>query len=71
MEPIKENIIGRTHKLWKNQIVHLKELCQIKEETDQQNNKDNTKFENGQPVMVKNYACHTFESKYLLDHKLL
>ena len=30
-----------------------------------------TKLKIGQPVMVKNHACHTFDPKYLLDYKVL
>ena len=59
------------HKLWNHHTAHLKELHQRKEYTDQQNNKNNTKLKIGQPVMVKNHACHTFEPKHLLDYKIL
>ena len=59
------------HKIWNNHTAHVKILHQRKEDTDQQINTNNTKFRNGQPVMVKNQAHHTFEPKYLLDYKVL
>ena len=31
----------------------------------------NAKFKIGQPVMVKNHACHIFESMYLMAYKVL
>ena len=34
--------------------------------TDQSHN-NGTKFEIVQQVMVKNHACHNFESRFLLD----
>ena len=29
------------------------------------------KFEIGEPVMIRNHTCHTFEPKFLLDYKVL
>ena len=58
------------YKLWKHHTTHVRELCQRKEYTEQQVNKNNTKFKLGQPVMVKNHACQTSEPKYLLDNKV-
>ena len=47
------------------------ELHQRKKYTDQEINKNNTKFEIGQPVMINNHGHHTFEPKYLLGYKVL
>ena len=33
--------------------------------------KNNTKFEIGQTVMVKNQAHHTFKPQYLMDYRVL
>ena len=35
--------------------------------TDQQISNSNQKFENGQPVMVKNHVHCTFEPEYVVD----
>ena len=39
--------------------------------TDHEIHKNNTKFETGQPVMVKNHAPYTFELKYWKDYGVL
>ena len=49
----------------------MRELHKRNKHRDQQINKDNPKFEIGQLVMVKSYAYHTFEPKYLLDYRVL
>ena len=64
-------VLGEHHKLWKHLAKHLKEMHQRNEHKDQQINKKNPTFEIGQPVMVKNYAYHTFETKYILDYRVL
>ena len=38
---------------------------------DQHISENNLKFEIGQTIMFKNQTCHTFESKYLLDYRVL
>ena len=63
-------ILEELCKLGKHHKAYLRELCQRKEYTDQQINKNNTKIANGQPVIVKYHACHTFNPKYLLDYKV-
>ena len=64
-------VLEELHKLWKHHAKHIRQLCQRNEHKDQQINKHNPKFEIGQPVMVKNHVCHTFETKYLLDYREL
>ena len=71
-ENSKEKIIlEELHKLWKHHTAHLKELHQKNENSTGQNPNNSTKFEIGQPVMVKNHTCHIFKPKYLLDYKVL
>ena len=62
-----KTVLQELHKLWKRKhhTKHLKELCLRNEHTYEQINKNNPKFEIGQPVMVKNHADHTFKLKYL------
>ena len=56
------------YKVWKHHAAHLNKLHQRKEYTDQQNNKNNTKFKIG---IIKNCAHHVFEPKYLLGYNVL
>ena len=63
-------ILEKLHKLWKHHAEHLKDLCQWTENPTEHNHNNSTEFEIGQPVVVKNHACHTFKPKYLLDDKL-
>ena len=62
-------ILEELHKLWKQHAVHSQGLCQRKRNPTGYNHSNNEKFKIGQPVIVKNHACHTFEPKYLLDYK--
>ena len=65
-------VLEELHKLWKHHAKHLKEMHQRNKHMDQQISKNYPKFEIGQLVMVKNHACHTFETKYLLlDYRVL
>ena len=59
------------YKLLKHHITHLKDLHQRKENPTEQNQNSSMTFGNGQPVMIKNHAYHTFEPKYLLDYNVL
>ena len=52
------------HKLWKHHAIHLKELCQSENPTEQIHS-NNTKFEIGQPVMVKNHMSY-FQTKIFI-----
>ena len=33
--------------------------------------RNNTKFEIGQTIRIKNHACHTFKPKYQMDYREL
>ena len=46
-------------------------MHQINEYKDVLSSNNYPKFEVGQPVMVRNHACCTFEPKYLLDYQVL
>ena len=59
------------HKLWRHHALHSKELHQWNENHIEQTCSNITKFETGQPVMVKNNVHHTFKPKYLLGFKVL
>ena len=64
-------ILEDIHKLWKHHAAHIREIYQRKQSTNEQINKDNAKFKTGQPVMVKNHACYTFEPEYIMAYKVL
>ena len=59
MDIIEKTLLEELHKLLKHHAAHLKKLCQGNENPNEQINYNSTKFEIGQPVMVKNHACHT------------
>ena len=48
----------------------FKRIMSKNEITTQQSHYNSTKFEIGQPVIVKNHAHHNFKPKYLLDYKV-
>ena len=49
----------------------LKDLHQKNENPTDQSHNNSIKFEIVVLVMAKNHTCHTLESKYLLDNKVL
>ena len=71
MAPMKGKNLDELHKSWKYHTKDLKEMCQRNEHMDQQISGNNSKFEIGQPVMVKNHVHYTFDPKYLLGYRVL
>ena len=67
-------VLEELHKLWKHHTDHLREMVKemsmrmFKAATIAPSLKVVT---TGQPVMVRNHACHTFEPKHLLDYRIL
>ena len=58
-------ILEELHKLWKHHTAHLKDLCQRKENTGH-NHSNSTKFEIGQPVVVKNSCTSYFQTQMFI-----
>ena len=56
-------MLAELHKLWKHHSPYLKEICNRRDDYTPCKSKNNSKFEIGQEVMVKNHVCYTFESK--------
>ena len=52
-------MLEELHKLYKHHTTHIKDLCQRKENLTKQNHKNSTKFEIGQPIMVKYHTHYT------------
>ena len=72
MAQIRDKIVlEELPKLRKHDTNHLREMYQRNEHKDILSCNNNSRFEVGQPVMIKNFAYHIFEPKYPLDYRVL
>ena len=64
-------ILAKLQKLWKHDAAYLKYIHYSMDESKSCKPRNNTKFEIGQAVMVKNHAHHTLKPKNLMDLRVL
>ena len=51
-------MLAKLHKLWKHHAAYMKDIQYWKDDSKCCKPRNNTKFEIGQAVMVKNYMSH-------------
>ena len=64
-------MLAKLHKLLKNHAAYLKDIYYRKDDSKPWKARNDTKFEIGLPVMVKNYAHHVLEPENLTDYRVL
>ena len=57
--------------LWKHHAAYLRDICNRKDNCTPPKPTNNTKFEIGQTVMVRNHVHEMFKPKYLTDYRVL
>ena len=56
--------------LWRHHAFYLMDKHYRKDDCKCGQPRNNAKFKIGETVLVKNYACHAFDPKYLIDYRV-